>query len=162
LIIGVDADGIITPAGLWNPSIRLHWLLFLPLVPFVFSLKPDKKIVEELRNIKKEGGVIVIISARPRQVRWLTEKHFLLHGVPFKKVICVDPGKGTKERKLEAAKKENVAILVDNDNDVVLYFLKKGMKATNSLKEGAKFLKTEAPFCLPNLKNDVNNYIIGV
>ena len=119
MVIGVDADGIVMPVGLWNPSWRFPWWFFLLLIPFVFISKPRKKTVEELRNIQKEGGVIIIVSARPKQVKWLTETHFRVHKVPFKKVICVGPGKGTKERKLEAARNENVVIFVDDNGRIV-------------------------------------------
>jgi uncharacterized HAD superfamily protein len=142
VVIGVDLDGVITPLGLWNPSIRLHWSFFLILVPLVFFLKPSKTTVEELRNIQKEGLTIIIVSARPRQVKSLTEMYLRFHKVPFEKVVCIGPGKGTKERKLETAKNENVVIFVDDNGRIVSFFLENGVKATNDLKEGAKFLKT--------------------
>lgn len=134
MIIGLDLDGIITKAGLWNPSFRLPWWLFILLVPLVFLLKPNKKIVEELKSFKMEGWIIVIISARPKQVKCLTEKYLRFHKVPFSKVVCVGFGKGTRERKLRAIKREKVVFFVDDNDRIISFLRERGVRAINKLK----------------------------
>jgi len=155
VVIGVDVDGVITPARLWNPSLRLPlpWWFFIILIPLVFISKPKKKIVEELRNAQKEGWAIIVISARPKQVEGLTKIYLRFYKIPFAKVTCVGFGKGTGKRKFEAAKRENVVIFVDDSGNIVSFFLENGVRATNTLK-GATCLGEVAPFRLKNLRNN--------
>jgi hypothetical protein len=114
--IGIDLDGVITPIGLINPSLKLpHWL-YIFIVPIMLSMVPDKK--EELKKIAANHEII-IISARPGWSQKLTEWWLKYHGLPFSKLYCLGFGKGTKERKLKLIKKEKIQIFVDNDRKII-------------------------------------------
>jgi hypothetical protein len=114
--IGIDLDGVITPIGLINPSLKLPRWLYIFLVPIILLMVPDKK--EELKKIAKNHEII-IISARPEWSQNLTEKWLRYHKISFKKLYCIGFGKGTKERKLKLIKKEKIQIFVDDDRKII-------------------------------------------
>ena len=111
--IGIDLDGVITPIGLINPSVKLPRWLYIFIVPIILLIVPNKK--EELKKIAANHEII-IISARPDWSKNLTEKWLRYHQIPFSKVYCVGFGKGTRQRKLKVIKKESVELFIEDDN----------------------------------------------
>jgi hypothetical protein len=114
--IGIDLDGVITPLGLINPSLKLPRWLYVFIIPIILLMVPDKK--EELKKIAKNHEII-IISARPEWSQNLTESWLRYHKISFKKLYCLGFGKGTKERKLKLIKKEKIQIFVDDDRKII-------------------------------------------
>ena len=110
--IGIDIDGVITPVGFVNPSLKLPRWLYIVLCPIILLMIPDKK--EELKKIAINHEIIVI-SARPEWSKNLTELWLKYHKIPFGKVYCIGFGKGTKQRKLKIIEKEEVEIFIEND-----------------------------------------------
>lgn len=124
LRFGIDLDGVISPVLFYNPSVRLPWWLYILLLPLSFSMIPNPRTVKELRDLKKTGNEIIIISARPKQFSELTKAWLELHRVPFDYLFCVGFGKGTKKRKLEIIKKENIELFIDDDKRIVKFLEK--------------------------------------
>jgi len=122
LKVGVDLDGIISRAGLYNPSLRLPSWLFIFLVPLVLLMTPNKRVIAGLKEIENSGHQIIIISARPSWMTELSERWLKRHGVPYNEIFCVGFGKGTKLRKLETIKREKIELFFD-DNDRIVEFL---------------------------------------
>ena len=133
MIIGVDLDGIISKRGLYNPSLRLPWWLFILLIPLISFVAPNKKTLEELRRLKSNGDKIIIISARPVQVTNLTRNWLNFHQVPFSKLFCVGFGKGTKQRKLDVIRKEGVQLFIDNDEKLLSFLNSNSIMAIRQL-----------------------------
>jgi hypothetical protein len=119
LIIGVDLDGTLSGAGLWNPSLTLPWWLFIFLVPMVFFMRPDAKAVRKINEMKDRGHKVIIISARPPWARAMTIRWLRLYRVPFDEVFCVGFGKGTGKRKLELIKREKIMHFFDDSRKIV-------------------------------------------
>ena len=117
--IGIDIDGVITPVGFVNPSLKLPRWLYIVLCPIILLMIPDKK--EELKKIAINHEIIVI-SARPEWSKNLTELWLKYHKIPFSKVYCIGFGKGTKQRKLEAIRQEGIEVFVE-DNIRIRAFL---------------------------------------
>jgi len=89
-----DLDGVLTRNGRYNPNKKLPWGLFLGLI----FAKPNKKIVSFLKNLDERD--IIIVSARPVQLKRLTELWLRFHKIPCHKLFCVGLGRGAEERKL--------------------------------------------------------------
>lgn len=121
--IGIDLDGTISKVRLYNPSFQLPLWLFILLVPLIVFIRPDKEAVKKIKKMKGEGYRIIVVSARPPWATNLTMRWLSLHCVPFDKIFCVGFGKGTKYRKLEVIKKENIRYFFD-DNKKIVEFLK--------------------------------------
>jgi uncharacterized HAD superfamily protein len=144
--IGIDLDGVITPIGLINPSLKLpHWLYIL-LVPIILFMVPTKK--EELRKIAKNHEV-VIVSARPKWSQKLTEGWLRYHRIPFKKLYCLGFGKGTKERKLKLIREEKIQIFVEDDRKILKFLKQNSINALSNFE----FLTAsfEGLFCLKEI-----------
>lgn len=129
--IGIDLDGVITPIGLINPSVKLPQWLYIFLIPVVLMVQPHQK--EEIKRIALNNEII-IVSARPRWIENLTKKWLRFHQIPFDKVFCLGFGRGTKKRKLKIIEKENVDIFVE-DNTRIREFLNRN---GNSVKVFSK------------------------
>jgi len=129
--IGIDLDGVITPLGLINPSLKLPRWLYIFIIPIILLMVPDKK--EELKKIAANHEII-IISARPKWSQNLTEKWLRYHKISFSKVYCVGFGKGTKQRKLKIIEKEGIEFFVDNDSRVTKFLNGNSVKAISELE----------------------------
>ena len=130
-IVGVDLDGTISKAGLYNPSLRLPCWLFIFLVPIIILIKPNEKMVQKLQEFAEAGYKIVIISARPAWAHKITEVWLSMHKIPFTKIFCVDFGKGTKQRKLNIIEKEGIDQFFDDNERLVNFLTQHSIKATN-------------------------------
>jgi uncharacterized HAD superfamily protein len=124
--IGVDLDGVITPVGFINPSVRLPQWLYILFIPIILLILPTKR--KELRKIKVQGHTIIIISARPKWCENLTRIWLKYHWVSFTKIYCVGFGKGTKQRKLQIIEKEEIEIFIDNDRKIKKFLQKNSIK----------------------------------
>lgn len=122
--IGVDLDGTISKLGFYNPSMRLPWGLFIVLVPLVLLIFPRKKALDKLKELKILGHRIIIISARPPWAAAITTKWLKFHKVPFDEVFCVGFGKGTRDRKLEVIKKQEIHFFFEDDAAMVNFLNK--------------------------------------
>jgi len=117
--IGIDLDGVITPIGLINPSLKLPRWLYVFIIPIILLMVPNKK--EELKKIAANHEII-IVSARPKWSKALTETWLKYHKIPYRRIYCVGFGKGTKQRKLEAIRQEGIEVFVE-DNIRIRAFL---------------------------------------
>ncbi len=129
MIIGVDLDGVISKRGLYNPSLRLPWWLFLLLIPLISFAILNKKTLKELKRLESNGDKIIIISARPKQVTDLTRGWLESRQVPFSELFCVGFGKGTKQRKLDIIRKEGIQLFIDNDEKLLSFLNNNSVKA---------------------------------
>lgn len=129
--VGVDCDGTLTALGLfWNPSIRMPWFLFIPLIPITLLVLPDKKALNSLRMCEEKGYEIFIITARPKQVEILTRTWLRLYRIPHTQLVSVGFGKGTKTRKLEVLKANGIREFYDKNPSFVEYLRDKGIDAS--------------------------------
>ena len=133
MIIGVDLDGVISKRGLYNPSLRLPWWLFLLLIPLISFVAPNKKTLKELKRLENNGDKIIIISARPVQVTNLTRNWLEFHQVPFSELFCVGFGKGTKQRKLDVIREEGIQLFVDDDEKFLSFLNNNSIMAIKQL-----------------------------
>lgn len=130
MIIGIDLDGTVSRAGLWNPSLKLPWWLFVFLVPIILILKPNKKALRKIKEMKDWGHKIIIVSARPPWSVAFTERWLIHYNVPFDKILCVGFGKGTKDRKLETIKREGIEHFFDDNQKLLEFFNHNSVRAT--------------------------------
>lgn len=120
-------DGVITPIGLLNPSVKLPQWLYIFLIPiFLLTTINRQKLLKEIAA----NHQIIIVSARPAWCQKLTKKWLRYHKVQFDKLYCIGFGKGTKKRKLKIIEEENIKVFVD-DNKRIREFLNQN---GNSLK----------------------------
>ena len=133
MIIGFDCDGFISKKRLFNPSLPLPQCMCILLAPIFLLVKPNLSVISILKSIKLMGHEIIIISARSNYVFNLTKKWLERNNVPFKKLICVGIGRGTKERKLEAIQREKVVFFFDDNERVVAYLRKNSVRASTHL-----------------------------
>lgn len=127
--IGVDLDGVISRRSFPNPSLKLPWWLFIPLVPFTFLISPNTETSKELRRMQREGHEILIISARPKQISKITKRWLKRRKIPYNKLFCVGFGKGTKQRKLDVIQKENIEMYIDHDNKTIEFLRQHSINA---------------------------------
>lgn len=124
-----DLDGVLTPIGRYNPDIKLPWWVFLGLI----FVKPNKKIVSFLKNLDERN--IIIVSARPRQLKRLTELWLRFHKIPCHSLFCVGLGKDAKKRKLRVIErvikqmKMKVEEVIDDNQPTVEYLKEHGINA---------------------------------
>ena len=123
--VGFDLDGVLTRSRRYNPDIKLPWPFFLGLI----FVKPNKKITENLDERD------IIISARPRQLKRLTELWLRVHKIPCHNLFCVGLGKDAKKRKLRVIEgvikqmKMKVEEVIDDDQPTVEYLKEHGINA---------------------------------
>jgi len=121
LAIGFDLDGVLTILKLRNNNTKLPWWfgLWLALVP------PNKKIIDELRKRYAAGEIVIIVSARHKQLASMTKWQLKIHGIPFSDLILVGVGKDVPERKLAVIRERGLSAFIDDDVRTV-NFLKDG------------------------------------
>ena len=120
MAIGVDFDGTLSQVSFYNPSLRLPWWLFFLLIPLVLA-RPNRKIVKALRKLEKNSAEVIIISARPRQLSFLTKMWLKLYRVPYSQLFCIGFGKGTKQRKLAIIQQKNITTFIDDDKRTLIF-----------------------------------------
>ena len=130
MIIGIDLDGTISWAGFYNPSLKLPWWLFIFFIPLILLIGPKEEAVKKIREMKRLGHKIIIVSARPPWATALTRRSLICRRVPFDKVLCVGFGKGTKDRKLKAIREEKIEHFFDNDKKLLAFFNHNSVRAT--------------------------------
>lgn len=131
MLIGVDLDGTISKAKLYNPSLKLPWWLFIFLIPTILLIKPNKEAFEKIKEMKGWGHLIIIVSARPPWATIITTRWLRFHQVPFDKIFCVGFGKGIENRKLEVIKKEKIEYFFDDDKSTVEFLNHNSVEATH-------------------------------
>ncbi len=134
-VIGIDLHGTITPHSLYNPDVKLPWWLFWILVPLIRLSKPRKEVVEKMQLMEGQGYRFIVVTATPNQFFWFTKRLLKSHHVPFEDLSCVDPGKGTNERKLKVIKEKGMEIYIDSDNHVLRFMERNSVKAVSSLDQ---------------------------
>ena len=131
MIVGIDLDGTVSRIGFWNPSLKLPWWLFVFLLPAVILMKPDKKAVRKIREMKSLGHKTIIVSARPPWVRAITVWWLKSNLIPFDEVFCVGFGKGTGSRKLAVVRKERIQYFFDDNKRMVEFLNHNSVKAAS-------------------------------
>lgn len=132
-VIGIDLHGTITPHGFYNPDVKLPWWLFWILVPLIRLSKPRKEVVEKMQLMESQGYRFIVVTATPNQFFWFTKRLLKSHHVPFEDLSCVDPGKGTNERKLRVIRDNKMLAFVDSDPSVLRFMERNSVKAVGSL-----------------------------
>lgn len=125
MTIGCDIDGVIT---LFSRKIRktLPWWLFALLI----FVPPFKKII----NILKKMGLknkIILISARPKKVEFLTKLYLKWFEIPYEKIYLLGPGKDIEKRKLEIILQEKIDIFIDDEQEILEFLIKQGINAVS-------------------------------
>jgi len=125
LIIGVDLDGVLTTVGLYNTDTKLPWWCGLWLI-FVPS---NKKMACWLRMLYGKGNQIYIISARPRELEFITKVWLKIHRMPFNQIFFLGTGPMVSVSKLEVLKQVEADIYLDDNLKTVDFLNKNGVKA---------------------------------
>ena len=124
-----DFDGVLTRSPRHNPEIKLPWWVFLGLI----FVKPNIKIISFLKDLDERN--IVIVSARPWQLKRLTELWLRFHKIPYHNLFCIGLGKDAKKRKLRVIErvikqmKMKVEEVIDDDQPTVEYLKEYGINA---------------------------------
>ncbi len=111
MIIGIDIDGTITKFPKIKPKWwcrKLPWYFYLGL----FLVPPRKEVVDFIRIRKLNGDKIVLISARPKKMKRITEIYLKKHKIPYDKIFLVGL-KDIKKRKEKIIKIEKVEIYIE-------------------------------------------------
>lgn len=130
-ILGLDLDNTLT----FRIKLLPWWCSGI-LSPFLTVLPPNKPILEMIREFKKSGGKIVVISSRPKfllklSILWL--KHYK---VPYHKIKCVGFIDRSR-KKLEVIRTEKINYFIDDDCTV-----------RNFLKENEPSIEILDPFVM--------------
>jgi len=148
LKIGIDLDGIITPIGFVNPSIKLPQILYIFLLPLALFMLPSQDTKNKLKKLSQDHEII-IISARPSWTKLITQQWLKFHKIPFSKLYCLGFGKGTKIRKLKVIKNEKIELFFEDNKRIREFLEKNSIKilpnldlATLVLGQGNFLLKT--------------------
>lgn len=73
--------------------------------------------------------MICFVSARHGFLYEMTERQIKESRAPMDKLICVGAGKGTKQRKLEAIRKNRIDLFFDDNRKVVTFLRENGANA---------------------------------
>ncbi len=119
-IIGFDIDGTLTfwEGGSW--IIKIIPNFFLNLLIFSF---PRKKIIRKLKNLKKEGKTIMLISNRPESLRTVTNLWLWCWGVPYDELNLLGYSRFSNRliAKSECIKEKEIEIFYDNSQKIIKY-----------------------------------------
>jgi len=125
-VVGSDFDGTVTLTRLYNfNNSKLPWWCAVWLI----LVRPNKKMIETLREFARKGAIIIMISARPPQLEGLTRWYSERNRIPFSQLFFVDKGEGVAERKLEIIKQMKVKEFFDDDPETVEYLKEHGINA---------------------------------
>ena len=119
-VIAVDLDGFLTTHG---PTGRLRlpdFLYFLFL--FIFRPNPNEDNLIKVKELKRAGYKIVILSARPEMTRELTEKWLKRHDLNVDEIILVGPG--NVQRKKFSVLNEREIDYYFGDSGITISYLK--------------------------------------
>ena len=126
MIVGADLDGTLTLTSLNNfKDSKLPWWC----ATWLILVRPNKKMITILREFARKGNTIIIVSARPKQLKGLTKLWLKIHQVPFDKVRLVNKGNGIEKRKLEIIREMKVEEFFDDDTPTVKYLKEHGINA---------------------------------
>jgi uncharacterized HAD superfamily protein len=115
--IGFDIDGTLTfwEGGSW--LVKFIPTFFLNLLIFSF---PRKKVIKELKKLKRNGNKIILISNRPKNLRTITLFWLWYWRVPYDEVVLV----GQKNKKVTKANhitQKKIEVFYDNSQKIVKY-----------------------------------------
>ena len=110
-ILGLDLDNTLT---FRTRGLKLPWWCFGLLIPFLTLLPPNRLILNMLREFRKSGGKVIIISSRPRFFIKFSELWLRYYKVPYHKIRCVG-FMHRNQRKLQAIRRENIKCFIDDD-----------------------------------------------
>ncbi len=116
-ILGLDLDNTVT----FRIKL-LPWWCSGFLSPFLTILPPNKPILKMIREFKKSGGKIIIISSRHRFFTKLSKLWLRRYKVPYDKIRCVGFIDRSR-RKLQVIQTEKINCFIDDDK-VTRNFLK--------------------------------------
>ncbi|MGM0439340.1 MAG: hypothetical protein ACQEP3_02830 [Patescibacteria group bacterium] len=124
--IAVDLDGYLTSFG---PTGRFQFPKFLYfLFLLVFKPKPNKDNLRRVKKLKKFGFKIVILTARPKITKKITEKWLDSYELEVEEIILVGPGK-VKEKKLNTLRNRGVDYYFGDSLETVSYLDERGIYA---------------------------------
>jgi len=127
--IGFDLDGTIINNNWYKGRIKLpSWIIFIVLTALEPFLRPKKKVVNILREWKKENEIF-IISLRPKEVKEITRNYLVKDKIPFDDLFLVGVGNGANRRKLEVIKLMKIEKFIDNDREIVNFLRRQGINA---------------------------------
>lgn len=126
--IGVDFDGTITKNKWYKEKTNLPWwLIFIGVITLWPFIWPKREIVDALRRWAKNNDEIIIISAKPKELKELTEIWLFQYKVPFDQLVLVGTGEGVEERKLKAIQELGVEFYLDDDLTTVNFIRRNGV-----------------------------------
>ncbi len=124
-----DLDGTITTHGGYGVSeLRLPWIFFW-IILRLYNPPINKKIVALINSIKKEGGTVVIITSRPKELRKITETYLGRRKIIFDDIFFLGTGPGFSERKVEKLKEIGALFFYENNINTVNQARKEGFKS---------------------------------
>jgi uncharacterized HAD superfamily protein len=124
MAVGFDLDGVLTLVPI-RINFKPPWWFGL-LLSF---MPPNKKMLEILNKCKANNDKIILVSARPKQLGWVTRRWLKRHDVSYDKIFLIDPGKRKEERKLEIIRKEGIDKFFDDDKAIVNYLKEQKINA---------------------------------
>jgi len=127
MIVGVDIDGVISiaPLGLnFVPRIlKRFWNRFMDLgfgrFVYLEMRKPNKEVRESLREMKRQGYTIVIISYMFKRHRRVVERWLRENDIPFDKLMLAQEGEKALGFKRRVVEEENCDIFFDDEQSIV-------------------------------------------
>lgn len=132
-ILGLDLDNTLT---FRIRGLKLPWWCFAPLIPFSMLLPPNRLMLNTLREFRKSGGKIVIVSSRPKFFIKFSKIWLNYYKVPYYKIRCVG-FIHRSQKKLKVIRKEKIECFIDDDCTV-----------RNFLKKNEPFIKILDPLIM--------------
>ena len=86
-----------------------------------------------MQAMEAQGCQFIVVTSWFGQFFRFTERRLKSRHVPYLKLFCVGPGKGTNERKLKVIKDEKIEIFVDSNKRIVEFMKRNSVKAVTSL-----------------------------
>ena len=110
-VLGLDLDNTLTFRT------KLPWWCSALLMPFFMILPPNKPMLDVIEKVRKAGGKVIIISARPRFSTRLSKLWLRHYKVPYNKIKCVG-FIHRKIHKLEVIRTESIDCFIDDDREM--------------------------------------------
>ncbi len=125
-----DLDGTITThSGYGVSELKLPWFFFWIILRF-YNPPVNKKIVVLIDSIKKEGGDVVIITSRPKELQKITEAYLRRRNIIFDGIFFLGTGPGFSERKIEKLKEIGASFFYENNINTVNQAKKEGFNTS--------------------------------
>ena len=123
MTIGCDIDGTVTVSSV-RINFKLPWWIFI----FLFFVPSAKKMIKILISLSANHKII-LISARPKELDFLTKWWLNRKHVPYSLLFLVGLERGIEERKLEIIQQEKIDMFIDDDEKIITFLKERGIDA---------------------------------